>query len=504
MKVFFVLAPTPTMLLLSILSTGTATFLRLSNSSIPQDVADRTTAAFAANIVTSLPSHVSLSTAIANTSIGRHRRHLHEEQPPRDFVPLSCNSQLQMTVGRVGGCQLWSQAVGTESVYPSRVTVPCGTCWILDLPSVTFADGLDVQGRLVLDGNKSRGPRDLGGGPAITIQTTLLVVQGRLEMTATTGPVRGYPDILISMVGHDDKTSFAPVWENSGACGDGSECLVGRKAIVVAGGSVNSTYHFLIFSSLVLEPRFFSSLFVSVVQCCSLSHSLVLSMNSYTCMGRFTFYTSVQGMPDHGPTWLRLYDVVMDDTNTYPTGVVVDSVVRDAWGVGAEILIASHTPAWDAHQVRSIVQVRDHDIAGYVELLLDSPIERPTTLLDSPDFAVEVALLSRNIVLDGGDDSFQDLQGGHFWFLNTVNVVQSLVGVEVKKFGQQVRFAAHVARHAHRPSHCFCLFRSGSPRPIPHPHPFLRQHEWVNCFPQYCPSVASTMCCRARDGPTVD
>ena len=70
-----------------------------------------------------------------------------------------------------------------------------------------------------------------------------------------------------------------------------------------------------------------------------------------------------------------------------------------------------------------------------MELVLDAPIDRPTTLLDSPDFAVEVALLSRNVKF--GVEVGGPTNGGHVWFMNTPNVSQTFVGVEVVEFGQQ-------------------------------------------------------------------
>jgi hypothetical protein len=150
-------------------------------------------------------------------------------------------------------------------------------------------------------------------------------------------------------------------------------------------------------------------------------------------------YVQVHGIPDDTPTWVHLYDVTGTPAAT-PTGIVVDASVRPNWDVGAEILITSHTSNWNDHQVRTITKIQDYSNSGdnrtFVELQLNAPIQRPTTLLDSSDFAVEVALLSRNIVWEGGQDR-EPRQGGHFWVMNTPGVVQTLVGVEVTNFGQQ-------------------------------------------------------------------
>jgi len=111
--------------------------------------------------------------------------------------------------------------------------------------------------------------------------------------------------------------------------------------------------------------------------------------------------------------------------------------------VGAEVLITSHTREWDAHQVRTITGFAAHSTHGlFVQMQLDAPIRRPTTRLDSREFAVEVALLSRNIVFESGPDSI-DQHGGHFIVFKTPSVVQSIIGVEVRNFGQQGRLGRY-------------------------------------------------------------
>lgn len=79
---------------------------------------------------------------------------------------------------------------------------------------------------------------------------------------------------------------------------------------------------------------------------------------------------------------------------------------------------------------RTIVGMR---MAGdFVELDLDAPFVRPTTVLESVDFAVEVALLSRNIVFSS--DASAEV-GGHVEFRRTA-AEQHLDGVDVRHFGQ--------------------------------------------------------------------
>jgi G8 domain len=142
----------------------------------------------------------------------------------RNFVPLSCNSNINTT-----DCHKWSTKFGTHRIYNVRVIVPCGECITMDHKrDITFNDGLDIVGKLVFpDGYK------------VNVSSTMIVVQGVLEMKSTQ-PVTGTPSIRITMIGNNTENSFTPVDENANICGI-STCVVGKKGIVVAGGTVDST-----------------------------------------------------------------------------------------------------------------------------------------------------------------------------------------------------------------------------------------------------------------------
>ena len=142
-----------------------------------------------------------------------------------DFVPLVCNSKLASAV-----CTKWSEVIGTANVYTKRVTIGCGQCVIMDYAgaNLTLQDGLDVRGRLIFpDGYK------------LNLITTMIVVQGQLDMIARK-PVDGIPNIKITMIGNNDGLQFFPMGENKGKCGGETMCTVGKKSITVAGGKVNS------------------------------------------------------------------------------------------------------------------------------------------------------------------------------------------------------------------------------------------------------------------------
>ena len=130
-----------------------------------------------------------------------------------------------------------------------------------------------------------------------------------------------------------------------------------------------------------------------------------------------------------------MYDVTGGTYNN-PTTILLPSAVKGRWAAGAQILITSHTRIWNEHQQRTITKVVDSSVKGYVALTLDSAIIRPTTLVESQEYAVEVALLSRNILLEGSTDTIAR-HGGHLMIMNTPSVLQSIIGLELRNFGQQ-------------------------------------------------------------------
>jgi len=156
------------------------------------------------------------------------------------FVPLSCNANLEEKP-----CQSWSsfsKKTTRNQSFSSRVTIPCGVCVYVDDNSIdssissssislTFEDGLDIHGKLVIPDR---------GGLTTTIYSTLIVVQGELVVDTTQHPVDGSALVRFVLTGQNEGQSFVPIGENSKACNNGSPCFLGKKAFVVAGGTVNS------------------------------------------------------------------------------------------------------------------------------------------------------------------------------------------------------------------------------------------------------------------------
>lgn len=127
------------------------------------------------------------------------------------------------------------------------------------------------------------------------------------------------------------------------------------------------------------------------------------------------------------------------------TGLVVSNAVLDRWDVGAQVLITSHTIDHDGEQVRTITDIRPHNDPQYAILELDSSFIRPTTVQDNPNYAVEVALLSRNIIFEGASDDSNADHGAHLIVFHTPLIQQKLEGVEFVNFGQQGNLGRYVS-----------------------------------------------------------
>jgi hypothetical protein len=158
------------------------------------------------------PSDEAESTA----NVGIFSRQL---QASTDFKPLTCPAP--------GTCKKWTELFGTGTVKSSRISIPCGQCVTMDHPgpTLTLNDGIDILGLL-----------SFPDGYSLTMETTVIVVQGELRMVASKA-VDGKPNVRFVMIGNADQ-SFQPAAPNTSACG-GGVCNAGKKAIVVAGGKID-------------------------------------------------------------------------------------------------------------------------------------------------------------------------------------------------------------------------------------------------------------------------
>jgi hypothetical protein len=116
--------------------------------------------------------------------------------------------------------------------------------------------------------------------------------------------------------------------------------------------------------------------------------------------------------------------------------LVLSEAASPCWAAGAELLVTSHTTWFEDAQTAQIESVAV--VGGKARVRLTSAIARPTTLSDSADFAVEVALLSRNVAIEGALDGLDATRiGGHLMVMHTEGIAQTLHGVKFERMGQQ-------------------------------------------------------------------
>jgi len=116
--------------------------------------------------------------------------------------------------------------------------------------------------------------------------------------------------------------------------------------------------------------------------------------------------------------------------------LVVDSGVAGCWGADSQVMITSNTDDYNDEQMATIESVTDrNDGSGLADVRLTSFIERPTTFLDDPNQATEVALMTRNVVFHSEMETANE--GAYLQVLHTTGVPQVLTGVEINQFGQK-------------------------------------------------------------------
>lgn len=140
------------------------------------------------------------------------------------------------------------------------------------------------------------------------------------------------------------------------------------------------------------------------------------------------------------------YDDLAFEPEAYDTGartLRVDTAFASCVRPGEEILITSHDiGGWDKQTVRTVesVDASSGTIVITETVVSDIPTEAVGGL--EANFAVEVARLNRDIVLEAEQDIVDpavDLEvkhGGHFMVLHTPGVSQVISGLEINGFGQ--------------------------------------------------------------------
>jgi len=108
--------------------------------------------------------------------------------------------------------------------------------------------------------------------------------------------------------------------------------------------------------------------------------------------------------------------------------------ISDCWAPGAEVLVTSHTTQHFDSQVATIASIEDNG-----DIVLQNAIDKPISIQDDSQTAVEIALLTRNVrFFAADDDDTNPLHGGHLIIMHTpAPIIQRLIGVESHGFGQQ-------------------------------------------------------------------
>jgi len=154
----------------------------------------------------------------------------------------------------------------------------------------------------------------------------------------------------------------------------------------------------------------------------------------------------LQVRDDGASAWAEWDSVTVAFVHGPVRTLVLDAAVSPCWAPGAELLITSNTLLWSDARVAIVESV---DVSGgSARVRLDRSIDKPTTLADSADFATEVALLERNVVIQGALDALDAQKiGGHLMVMKT-SAPQAMHGVLLRRMGQQGRLGRYPA-HMH-------------------------------------------------------
>lgn len=155
-------------------------------------------------------------------------------------------------------------------------------------------------------------------------------------------------------------------------------------------------------------------------------------------------------------------------------GLNVDKDVVSRWGSKSELHITSSTIS-NRDSQNAIIESVTINADGQATIKLLKGIDTVLTDKTVPGMGVEVALLSRNIKIEG-EAGGTELQGGYFQVFHTPGVTQTIEGVEFTNMGQQQgknRFSLHflysgnvagssISRNTLRSSNHRCVVIEGS------------------------------------------
>lgn len=157
----------------------------------------------------------------------------------------------------------------------------------------------------------------------------------------------------------------------------------------------------------------------------------------------------------------------------------VDSTMVACWGEGSTVAIASDEHRHTGGVTADIASVTAGD-NGRTVLRLDRDVGRRMAADDDPRFAVEVALLSRNVVIEGEDDeAFRGRMGAHSIIMETPVVAQTVDGVRFRRMGQQGVLGRCAFSRAHAPVGAGIAARAQVAMPPPSCPPGTAQTQYI-------------------------
>lgn len=167
--------------------------------------------------------------------------------------------------------------------------------------------------------------------------------------------------------------------------------------------------------------------------------------------------------------WWELvrYEVNLETRLEVGTGAAAcwDGIIKRRGEVEVLVTSAEGRGEWLGHHVLSSSHIDlttgEIVIEGLTPAMIFSDPDRPPTVENEPNFAAEVAVLSRPVIFESVQDGpsaggFDNLHGGHLIVYHTPHVAQRLEGVEIRGFGQQGELGRYVSHRLRLYISLFC------------------------------------------------
>lgn len=293
------------------------------------------------------------------------------------FAPLQCNIDASIDSD---DCLSNNNSVGFSSLFSENeaapLTIPCGRCVKMDVTdgsTITIPGGLNVIGRLHFPSSAN-----------VTLRTTAVFVQGSWSMET---PDEG-KSVKVALYGSGEKflhphSSCCENVDIDNVYGYNCTCSIpegiGRKPFVVAGGKLD-----------------------------------------------------IRAIDENCPSWTKLKEVDRETMQSFK----VDTTFANCLRPGDDLLVTSDQRSYSSHETFTVDSV--DKTTGEVYLQETMPRVFPAEAgPGEPEFAVEVALLRRDVIFTAEPDPEEDWIGGHSIIYFTPTVVQTIEGVRFDNFGQE-------------------------------------------------------------------